>query len=183
MRALELLNYLGALDDNGNMTEVRCPRGLCPGRGSGCGSCAAAGRRRWCRCGEALRACSLRCALWHSRCCGETGSPSCDSPVARNAKKGSLLSAPLGKECSEEQEHRSPCTPRARLTAAPWHAVRPPAGRASDGGVPPGPAAGQDGRRITRVQVCLWCARVRARAARAAGRGRSAPTLTNTCAR
>ena len=23
MRALELLNYLGALDDNGNMTEVR----------------------------------------------------------------------------------------------------------------------------------------------------------------
>ena len=24
MRALELLNYLGALDDNGNMTEVRC---------------------------------------------------------------------------------------------------------------------------------------------------------------
>ena len=25
MRALELLNYLGALDDNGNMTEVRRP--------------------------------------------------------------------------------------------------------------------------------------------------------------
>ena len=48
MRALELLNYLGALDDNGNMTEVCCPRGLGPGRGSGCGHCAAAGRRRWC---------------------------------------------------------------------------------------------------------------------------------------
>ncbi len=88
-------------------------------------------------------------------------------------KKSSRLSAPLVLKCSEEQEHRSPCTPRARLTAAPWHAVRPPAGRASDGGVPPGPAAGQDGRRITGVQVCLWCAGVRARAARAAGRGRS----------
>ena len=25
MRALELLNYLGALDDNGNMTEVSIP--------------------------------------------------------------------------------------------------------------------------------------------------------------
>ena len=28
MRALELLNYLGALDDNGNMTEVRRPAPL-----------------------------------------------------------------------------------------------------------------------------------------------------------
>ena len=30
MRALELLNYLGALDDNGNMTEVRLPFPLPP---------------------------------------------------------------------------------------------------------------------------------------------------------
>lgn len=38
MRALELLNYLGALDDEGNMTEVRLRGGkssrncFCPGR-------------------------------------------------------------------------------------------------------------------------------------------------------
>ena len=33
MRALELLNYLGALDDNGNMTEVRVPRACVEGEG------------------------------------------------------------------------------------------------------------------------------------------------------
>ncbi len=96
MRALELLNYLGALDDNGNMTEVCCP----PGPVSRAGLRV----RIMCCCWSplvvllrgSLAGLLPAMCLWHSRCCGAIGSPSCDSPVARNAKKEQPPLRPVG---------------------------------------------------------------------------------------
>ena len=135
MRALELLNYLGALDDNGNMTEV---------------SIASSDRlthlaiaRLW-RIGARVWRVSPFSYPWgHSHTAVKAVPPSLQpltSPVAQPHPVGSGESRAVirlnGLSCCGS----------------------PPAGGHHHGGVSSGPAAGQDGGGLTRIQVAQ-CAR------------------------
>ena len=124
MRALELLNYLGALDDNGNLTQVGPPPPRALPR-------VARHRQRvgarWLRTAPCASACSV------------LGAPAFSSGV------------PASDPC--RMRHAWPRTAAARVLKAAPGCCPAATGGGDHGRAAAGPAAGQDGRGFPRLQV------------------------------
>ena len=134
MRALELLNYLGALDDNGNMTEVSTfPQQTHSLQFNGIGDTS-----------------SILC---QSLACQSSNKAWPLVVLPQHSQSPPSLSAALTSPIAPAHPAGSGETPAVIRLNGLSCCGSPPAGGEHHGGVSSGPAAGQDGCGLTRVQV------------------------------